>query len=66
MENALMNFKRTKIWILALGFSFFLMTLGFLWGDRLGLVVMFLISLGLNAVLFYWGDQKVQHSVLMK
>ncbi|HPI41148.1 MAG TPA: heat-shock protein, partial [Pseudobdellovibrionaceae bacterium] len=54
-----MNFKRTKIWILALGFSFFLMTLGFLWGDRLGLVVMFLISLGLNAVLFYWGDQKV-------
>lgn len=51
-----MNYQRLKIWALILILSFTFLTFGYLAGERIGLVLMFFVSIVLNGMLFFWGD----------
>ncbi|WP_413580738.1 M48 family metalloprotease [Bdellovibrio sp. HCB288] len=49
----------TKVWIFILSTSLALLVLGYQFGDRLGLIVGFLLALLLNFIVFFYGENRV-------
>lgn len=52
----------TKVWLFILVTSLSILIMGYHFAERTGLVFGFLISLGINVLIFIYGDYKLQHS----
>lgn len=54
-----MTSNLTKVWLFILGTAFLILVLGYQLGGRLGLLAAFGVTLALNVLIFFFGDQKI-------
>ena len=54
-----MTNNNTKVWIFILLSSFALLVIGYQWGERLGLLIGFLLAVILNFFVFFYGETRI-------